>query len=305
MTETHKGVLYMIAACTIWGLASLYYAAMAHFPPILIIAHRTIWSLVFFAALLLFQGRLKVLGAALTSGRKQLAQIAAAATTVSINWFTFVFAVTTGQALEASVGYYIFPLVAVSLGAFFLKERLTSTQWLAVAFGALAVLVLTIGLGVAPWIALVVSTSFGLYGLLKKGLNIGPVVSVTAEVLLLSPIALITLLVMHREGVAVFGSGLHDILLLMGSGLLTGVPLVFFSAATRRISYATIGLLQYVNPTLQILVAVLLLGGVFTLWHAIALSLIWTALTLYSLSAFQTERKRLREAKAASIVSTG
>jgi chloramphenicol-sensitive protein RarD len=168
----------------------------------------------------------------------------------------------------------------------------------------LAVVVLTLGLGVAPWIALVLSGTFGLYGLIKKRLPVAPLVSVTAEVLLLSPIALVVLAYGWDQGHAAFGQGTQDLLLLMFSGLLTGTPLILFSAATKRVSMATVGLVQYLNPTLQFLCAVLIFAEPFGQWHAIAFALIWTALAIYSFAAIRHERALRRTSSAAAGVST-
>ena len=192
------------------------------------------------------------------------------------------------------MGYYIFPLVAVLLGAVVLKERLSRVQWAAVVLAALAVTVLTLGLGVPPWIALILSVSFGLYGLVKKQLSVGPVVSVTAEVLLLSPIALGILWQVHTGGTGAFAASPRDAALLAFSGVLTASPLILFSYATKRVALATVGLVQYLNPTLQFLVATLVFEEVFTRWHAIAFAMIWTALVIYSLSALRQDRAARR-----------
>lgn len=299
MGEAQKGVLAMLAACCIWGLSGLYYKLVAHVPPLEVLSHRTLWSLVFFGIVLLFQRRFGQLGAAFrhASGRVFLAAIL-----ISTNWFFFIWSVQSGHAVQASLGYYIFPLVAVMIGFLLLGERLTRGKWLAVALAGVAVAVLTWGLGVAPWISLVLAFTFGFYGLLKKGSAAGPVVSVTAEVLLLAPLALIWLWGVHTQGWSglvgraggVFGHDLRDSLILMLSGPLTGGPLILFSYASRRVSLASIGLVQYVNPTLQFLVAVLAFREPFTGWHAAAFGLIWLALAIYSLESLRQERAARR-----------
>ena len=192
------------------------------------------------------------------------------------------------------MGYYIFPLVAVLLGAIAFRERLGKAQLFAVALAATAVITLTIGLGVPPWIALILATSFGFYGLVKKGLSVGPVVSVTAEVLLLSPIALGVLWWFHSDGHGAFGSNWHDSLLLAFSGILTASPLIMFSYATKRITLATVGLVQYLNPSLQFLVATLLFREMFSLWHAIAFGMIWSALAIYTTASLRQDRAARR-----------
>ncbi len=297
MTETGKGVGAMILACSIWGVSALYYRMLNEVPPVEVLAHRTIWSLVFFAMVLVFQRRLPEV-ATLLRDRKLVGYVLLGALFISVNWFFFIYAVQIGRALEASLGYYIFPLVAVLLGMVFFGERLTGLKALAVALAALAVLVLTIGLGVAPWISLTLAITFGFYGVIKKFMSAGPVVSVTAEVVLIAPLAVIWLFGVHALGWgdmtgragAVYGLDLSQSVLLMASGPITAGPLILFSYASRRISLATLGLTQYLNPTLQFLVAVLALGEPLTKWHAIAFPIIWTALALYTIEGLRQDR---------------
>ena len=293
MREATKGIIAMVATCTIWGLSGIYYKLLDHIPPIEILAHRTLWSCVFFAFVLLIQGRISVLGQAL-AGRKSILMIGFAALMISTNWFVFITSIQIGRAMEASLGYYIFPLVAVLLGAIAFRERLGKAQLFAVALALCAVVTLTWGLGVPPWIALILASSFGLYGLVKKGLSVGPVVSVTAEVLLLSPIALTVLWYFHSDGHGAFGVNWHDSLLLMFSGILTGTPLIMFSYATKRVTLATVGLVQYLNPTLQFLVATLIFQEAFSFWHAVAFAMIWTALAIYTTASLRQDRAARR-----------
>jgi chloramphenicol-sensitive protein RarD len=293
MREATKGIIAMVATCTVWGLSGIYYKLLDHIPPIEILAHRTLWSCVFFAFVLLVQGRISVLGQAL-AGRKSILLIGFAALMISTNWFVFITSIQIGRAMEASLGYYIFPLVAVLLGAIAFRERLGKAQLFAVALALCAVVTLTWGLGVPPWIALILATSFGLYGLVKKGLSVGPVVSVTAEVLLLSPIALTVLWYFHSDGHGAFGVNWRDSLLLMFSGILTGTPLIMFSYATKRVTLATVGLVQYLNPTLQFLVATLIFQEAFSFWHAVAFAMIWTALAIYTTASLRQDRAARR-----------
>ncbi len=293
MRESTKGIMAMVATCTVWGLSGIYYKLLDHIPPIEILAHRTLWSFFFFALVLLVQGRISVLGQAL-GARRSIMLIGFAALMISTNWFVFITSIQIGKAVEASLGYYIFPLVAVLLGAVAFRERLGKAQFFAVCLAAMAVITLTIGLGVPPWIALVLASTFGLYGLVKKGLPLGPVVSVTAEVLILSPIALTVLWWFHSGGQGAFGTNWQDSLLLAFSGILTATPLILFSYATKRITLATVGLVQYLNPSLQALVAVMIFREVFSLWHAIAFVMIWTALTIYTAASWHQDRAARR-----------
>lgn len=295
MSDPVKGVAAMVLACTVWGLSALYYKLLVHVPPLEVLAHRTIWSCLFFAVVLAVQGRLGALRGALGGGRN-LALLAFAALMISANWLCFISSVQVGRAMEASLGYYMFPLATVLFGAIFFRERLGHAQWVAVGLAALAVTALTLGLGAAPWIALVISVTFGLYGVVKKLLEVGPVVSVTAEVLCLAPAALAILAYVHGTGGGHFTDSAADALLLAGSGPLTAMPLILFSYATRRVRLGTVGLVQYLNPTLQFLVATFIFRELFSPWHAVALALIWTALALYTGAALRQERaaRRLR-----------
>ena len=293
MREATKGIIAMVATCTIWGLSGIYYKLLDHIPPIEILAHRTLWSCLFFTFVLLVQGRISVLGQAL-AGRSSILMIGFAALMISSNWFVFITSIQLGRAMEASLGYYIFPLVAVLLGAIAFRERLGKAQLFAVGLALCAVVTLTIGLGVPPWIALILASSFGLYGLVKKGLSVGPVVSVTAEVLLLSPIALTVLWYVHSGGSGAFATNWRDSLLLAFSGILTGTPLIMFSYATKRVTLATVGLVQYLNPTLQFIVATLIFREAFSFWHAVAFAMIWTALAIYTTASLRQDRAARR-----------
>ena len=298
LTPGAKGILALICACTVWGLSPLYYHLLAHVPPLEVQCYRTIWSLIFFAGLLAAQGRLGQVRAALAD-RRTLLVIVAAAVVISLNWFGFIYSISIGNALEASLGYYMFPLVAVMLGWLVFRERLSRAQIMAVLLAAAAVVVLTAGLGVAPWMALFLAGTFGTYGVLKKGLDLGGVVSVTAEVAVLAPFALVWLVVRGTE-IGNDPVNWPDMALLALSGLLTGLPLILFSYATRQVRLSTVGLVQYLNPTLQFACAVLVFGNVLTPWHAIAFPMIWAALALYSLSSIRADRAARRRARQAA-----
>lgn len=293
MREATKGIIAMVATCTVWGLSGIYYKLLDHIPPIEILAHRTLWSAVFFAGVLLAQGRISVLFQAL-GARRSVLLIGLSALMISCNWFVFITSIQIGRAVEASLGYYIFPLVAVLLGAIVFHEHLGKAQMFSVGLALVAVVILTIGLGVPPWIALILASSFGLYGLVKKGLSVGPVVSVTAEVLLLSPVALSVLWHFHSGGEGAFGENARDSLLLAFSGILTGAPLILFSYATKRITLATVGLVQYLNPSLQFIVATVLFQESFSFWHAIAFAMIWAALSIYTAASWRHDRAARR-----------
>ena len=293
MTEVKKGVLAMVVACLVWGLSLLYYKLLVSVPPIELLSHRTIWSLVLFSLILLMQGRLQ--GSFKVLRDKKIAAILLiAALMIAFNWFVFIYSIQVNRATESSLGYFIFPLVSVVFGVVLFRESLSSTQISAVMLAAAAVLILTYGLGQVPWIALSVSVSFGIYGVIKKSLSIPAIVTVTLEVLLLSPIALMILYLHHASDSGVqFGQSISISVLLILSGLMTATPLILFSYATRRVELATVGILQYINPSLQFLCATVLFLEPLSIWHALAFPLIWIALALYSWASFQTTRRSI------------
>ncbi len=308
MSEAAKGFWAMVAASVIWGLSGLFFKALQAVPPLEVLAHRTIWSTVMFALVLVFQGRLGVWAQAMRSPAVRI--MALAALVISLNWFIYIWSVQSGHAVEASLGYYIFPLVAVLLGWLVAKEALGRAQWVAVGLAATAVTILGLGLGTPPWVALILAGSFGSYGLIKKRLDLGPVVSVMGEVTLLLPFALILVVGGHLGVVPPslaeghFGGAWLETLLLAASGLMTALPLMLFSYAARRVRMATVGLVQYINPTLQFTVAALIFLEPVTRWHGIALALIWTGLALYSWSSWRGKPARVPQDKALASTSS-
>lgn len=299
MSDAARGIAAVVAACVMWGGSMIFYKLIEHVPPLEVLAHRTLWTVVFLVLVLALRRRLHEI-ADLVRAPRLLLLIAFAAVMVGINWFCFVFSIQTGRALQSSLGYYIFPLVAVGLAFAVLGERFTRGQSAALALAAIAVALLTFGLGRAPWIALILAVTFALYGLAKNRIRTGALLSVLAETILLLPLALGWLVALHlgvvptldgRPG-GLFGADLFTSAMLAFSGPLTGVPLMLFSYATRRVSFATVGLAMYLNPTFQFFIAVLLFGEAFTLWHGLAFPLIWLALGLYSWESWRRERAR-------------
>ncbi|MEJ2029552.1 MAG: EamA family transporter RarD [Maritimibacter sp.] len=311
MSDTTKGILAMIGATCTWGLSGLYYKLLSDVPPLEVLSHRTLWSLIFFGLVLAVRGRLGEL-TRLVRNSRNLFFVAFAAIVISTNWFLFIYSIQSGHAVEASLGYYIFPLVAVLLGVVIFRERLSRPKLLAVALAVIAVVSLTFGLGVAPWISLTLAITFGAYGVVKKGLNAGPTVSVTGEVLLLAPLALVWLYGVHvlgwtgivgRSG-GYFGSDLRISLLMAFSGVITAIPLMLFTTATRRLPMGTVGVLQYINPSLQFAVATLAFGEPITRWHWIAFPLIWAALVIYSVESLRQDRAARRLSRSVGTSST-
>ncbi|MBT4871507.1 MAG: EamA family transporter RarD [Marinovum sp.] len=291
--EVQKGVLAMVVACLVWGLSPLYYKMLVSVPPIELLSHRTLWSMVLFALILFMQGRLR--GALGVLGNKNImATLFIAALMIAFNWFIFIYSIQINRATETSLGYFIFPLVSVIFGVVLFRENLSRAQISAVLLAAFSVLILTYGLGRVPWIALSVSISFGIYGVIKKSLSIPAIVTVTLEVLLLSPIALMILYFYYASGSGgQFGQSASISLLLILSGPMTATPLILFSYATRRVALATVGILQYINPSLQFLCATVLFLEPLSIWHAVAFPLIWFALALYTWASFQTARRSI------------
>ena len=288
MTEHLKGAIAMIAACTIWGLSAIYYKQSSETPPIEVLCHRTVWSVVAFTFFLRLQNRLEELKLVFRD-RKLVQTLFWAAAMISTNWFFFIWSVHNDRATEASFGYYIFPLVAVVFGLFFFNERLSLMKWVSVVLATIAVLILAISQNILPFIALVLSITFGIYGMLKKQISLGPVLSVTSEVILLLPVALILLLYRHLDGSGSFGTNITTTSLLIFSGPMTAIPLMLFSYAARRVQMTSLGIIQYLNPSLQFFVAIFIFLEPFGLWHAVAFGLIWLALFIYSFASISTK----------------
>ena len=287
-TEQQAGVLYAAFSYILWGVLPVYWKLLHHVNADEILANRVFWSFFFIAAILvinkkwgLFTGTLR----GLAQNKKQLAALAVASMLISINWFMYIWAVNTDQMIEASLGYYINPLVSVLLGMIFLKERLSTLQYLSFALAAIGVLVMTISYGQFPWIALSLAISFGLYGLAKKLIKVDSAVGLALETLVVMPLAAIYIGYLMIQGTnSLFAGSLSTTLLLAGAGAATAVPLLFFAKGAQRIPLATLGILQYIAPTLTLILGVFVYRETFSTIHLLAFTFIWSALILYSLS---------------------
>ncbi len=290
--QQRLGVLYGASAFLWWGLAPVYFKAVAHVSPFEVLAHRVLWSLAFLVALL--AGRRRFLATVRLLGeRRTLLTMAVTTVLIAVNWLLFIWSVATGHLVEASLGYFINPLVNVVLGMVFLGERLRRGQAVAVLLAALGVIWLTVQLGRPPWIALVLAASFATYGLLRKQARPSGVEGLTLETALLAPAVLVFLAWRQGEGQLVFGnSGLGTTLLLLAAGPITALPLIWFAEGARRLRYATLGFLQYLAPTGQFLLAVAAFGEPFTAGHAVGFGLIWSALGIYSWDTARSLRRR-------------
>ncbi len=287
--EIRRGFLFGIAAYGLWGVLPIYFKAIAAVAAVDIVAHRVLWSLPFLALLLFVGGGWSDVRQAVRR-RKTLLLLLFTAVLIATNWLLYVHAVTSGQILAGSLGYYLNPLVNVVLGRFILKERLSWLQWTAVAIAAAGILALIGGALDQLWISLTLAVTFATYGLLRKVAKVEPVAGLAIETALWFPVALAWLAWRYAAGTPSFGSTQSESALLLLAGVVSTIPLLLFTGAARRLPYSTLGMLQFVAPTLQFLLAVLLYGEAFTRAHAIAFGAIWTALALYMVALIRSPR---------------
>lgn len=283
------GAAYAFGAYLIWGLFPAYWKALAAVAPDVIIAHRIAWSFVFVAILLTLRRRWGEVLAAVRK-RRTLGVLAATTTLISSNWLLFIWAVNSGHVTEASLGYYINPLINVVLARLFLGERLRPLQLAAVFVAAAGVAFFTFGLGVIPWVSISLAVTFGLYGLLRKQAPVESLAGLSVETAL-ATVPSVAWLLFAAEG-PVFGATTREALLLVGAGAATAIPLLWFATGARRLRYSTMGIIQYVAPTCQLALAVLAYGEPFTPRHAVTFALIWAAVGLYAFDAAWNGRPR-------------
>ncbi len=280
----------------LWGIIPLYFKELGSISAVEIIAHRIVWSLVFVVIIVIATKRIFHVKEVFTN-KNTLLIFTATTTLIAINWLTFVWAITNGRVLDASLGYYINPLVNVLLGVLFLGERLNKWQGLAVAFAAGAVFILTFQAGSLPWISLVLAFSFGFYGLLRKKAPTESVVGLTVETSLLFPLSLGYLIYIIFFGSVQGennGGQFYDsttLILLMGTGIVTAVPLILFSVGAQRLKLSTVGLLQYIAPTMQVVLAAYVFMEPFSETQLIAFGLIWVGLIIYSWDGFRNRKR--------------
>jgi chloramphenicol-sensitive protein RarD len=291
-TDSPRGLAFAVTAYLLWGFLPIYMKAMAHIPPPEVIAHRVIWSVPIAAAVLIWLGRTADVKTALRSPR-MLGMGAMTAALISVNWGIYVWAIGAGHALDAALGYYINPLFSVFLGAVLLGERLNRAQMAAIALAALAVAILTYANGRLPLVALGLTVTWGFYAYLKKSLPLGPNQGFMLEVLILLPIALTYLAWLVATGQSHFATGsASDTWLLMGCGIVTAVPLMVYANGAKLLRLSTIGILQYIAPTLIFLTAVFWFGEPFGTARMIAFPMIWVALVIYTGALIQKSRAR-------------
>jgi len=291
----NKGILYATGGYVLWGLLPLYWKALHIVPALETLAHRMVWCLLVVLLLLGYQRHWQWLPRVLRD-RRVLLTFTASALLLTLNWFVYIVAVNANHVVEASLGYFINPLVNVLLGVLFLKERLRLSQSIAIAVAISGVLVLTVSYGAVPWLALTLAGTFGLYGLLRKTATLNSLEGLTMETLILFVPALAFLLYQEFIGVGTFGhTGLTTTLLLAAAGAVTAMPLLLFAAGARRITMTSLGILQYIAPTLQLLLGILVYREPFGGARVIGFCLIWLALGVYTLDGV------LRGGRAASL----
>lgn len=285
-----KGIIYAAIAYILWGAFPAYFKLIQAVPAMQIVGHRIIWSFFFLLAVVIARHELPALKAAATP--RILALYLVAGILLSINWLTYVGAVNAGFVVEASLGYFINPLVSVLLGTLFLKEKLRPWQWVPIGLATAGVIYLTLSLGSLPWISLVLAVTFGLYGLMKKLTPLGSLHGLTLETVTIFIPALGYLLFTEASGVGAFGhASLLTSLLLALTGVVTAIPLLLFSSGAQRVPLSTMGLLQYISPTLQFLFGIFMFGEPFSHDRLIGFSIIWAALIFFTVESFLSQRK--------------
>lgn len=288
MTATRRGTLYGAGAYLLWGLFPLYWPLLAPSAPLEVLAHRILWSLVVVVVLLAVTRRVEQVRAAVRD-RRRFAQIALAAVVVAVNWGTYIYGVTNDRVVETSLGYFVNPIVTVLLGVVVLGERLRPAQWTALGAAFVAVVVLTVENGSPPWIALVLAFSFGTYGLLKKTAGVGAVEGLAVETGVLLPVAAVYVAVIGGGTFATEGAG-HAALLAL-SGVVTAIPLLLFGAAASRIPLSTLGVLQYLAPTMQFLLGITLFDEPLPAVKLLGFVLVWCAVALFTIDLLRHGRQ--------------
>jgi chloramphenicol-sensitive protein RarD len=287
--RARAGALYALAAFSMWGLVvPIHFKLLASVPALQILSHRVVWASLFALALIVASGKWRALTEVFVPSRR-LALLGLSASLVGTNWLVYIWAVNSGHLVQASLGYFINPLVNVALGVIFLRERLSAPQIAACLLSAVGVLTLAASSGEMPWVALALAVSFGFYGLVRKLVPVEPLIGFCVESLILIPPAVAWLAVSVAQGSAVSlqGNGFIGLLLVL-TGLSTAAPLIWFAAAAQRLKLSTIGLLQYLAPSGQLALGVMVYGEAFGAADAIAFSAIWTALIIYTVSALRT-----------------
>ncbi|MEZ8807392.1 EamA family transporter RarD [Vibrio atlanticus] len=292
--RTRQGILLAVAAYTMWGIAPIYFKSLSEVSPFEILSHRVVWSFFLLAFLLHMSRGWRKVRDTLTSKPKML-YLVATSILVGANWLIFIWAVNSNHMLDASLGYYLNPLINVLLGMFFLGERLRKLQWFAVALAAIGVIIQLIAFGSVPIVAIALAFSFGFYGLLRKKVSLEAQTGLFIETLVMLPIAATYLLFIADSATSDFSMNPMQLnLLLVAAGVITTVPLLCFTGAATRLKLSTLGFFQYIGPSLMFLLAVLIYGEAFTSDKAITFAFIWGALVIFSFDGLRNNKKNKR-----------
>ena len=289
MTKFNKGLLFGISAYIIWGLLPLYWKLVEEAGAYEILAHRGIWSLLICISLLALRKQLKSAYVMVRSSRT-LSLLFLASGLLTINWGVYIWSVTVNRVVEAALGYYITPLINVTFGVLLLREKLRPAQWIAVALAGAGVVILTLGYGSLPWIALVLAISWGSYSLIKKSLNLGALETLSLETLFAFLPNLVFLFIIQGNGSAEFGSTWTISLLLFGAGAATVIPLLLFNGSTTRLPLSTVGLLQYITPTIMFFIGIFINNEDISKTKVIGFAFIWLALAVLSRDLYRSSR---------------
>ncbi len=289
--EATKGVLYGLAAYTMWGSFPLYFALFGGVPAYEVLLHRVIWSCVFLAIVISVLKRWQPVTTALAHPEK-LGYVLGCALFIALNWGVYIYAVETRHVLQASLGYFLTPLVNVAMGMLILRETISRLQGVAIGLATVAILYQLFLLGVVPWITLVLAFSFGTYGLFRKKVELDGLSGLFVETLLLLPVALLALALLSSYDRSHFTGDTSMTLLLISSGIVTAIPLLAFAGAARRLRLATVGFLMYINPTIQFLIALLVFNEPLSTEKLMSFVMIWVALGIYSWSAWMGRERR-------------
>jgi chloramphenicol-sensitive protein RarD len=289
MTKVNKGLLFGVSAYIIWGLLPLYWKLVEEAGAYEILAHRGIWSLLICLSLLALRKQLKSAYAMVRSSRT-FSLLFLASGLLTINWGVYIWSVTVNRVVEAALGYYITPLINVTFGVLLLREKLRPAQWIAVALAAAGVVILTLGYGSLPWIALVLAISWGSYSLIKKSLNLGALETLSLETLFAFLPNLVFLLIIQGNGSAEFGSTWTISILLFGAGAATVIPLLLFNGSTTRLPLSTVGLLQYITPTIMFFIGIYINNEDISTTKVLGFAFIWLALAVLSRDLYRSSR---------------
>ncbi len=299
LTDYNIGALSAFGAYAMWGMLPVYWKFLDHVPSLEVLAHRIVWSFIFVVFLLVTTGTMRGFFTELymiIEQKKKLLAITAASVIITVNWYTYIWAVANNHIVETSLGYYINPLVSVVLGIVFLRERLSLWQIISFLLALTGVLNMVFQFGAVPWVALTLAVTFAIYGLLKKIANVGAISGITLETFIITPIALSYIIYVHAHGGgAIFAISPTTTGLLAGSGIITAIPLILFANGANRLPLYMVGFLQYISPTLMLILGVFLYNEPFSAAHLASFALIWVALLIFSLSKTPEKKENLLE----------